>query len=180
MTWPASGPGRLLERSGDAAPRGMTVQDRTRLIGRLRHFSMHRELGPRDLMTWPASGPGRLLERSGDVAPRGTTVQDRTRLIGRLRHFPRTMPSTSPGKYRRSHGSSCRSLMSWKSRRIGLDALTPGSTVPILALLPVNRGNHYRSGTMRSCLLSSGAWGAFPSGPPRPVQIETKLSILKI
>src|SRR5690606_30450421 len=36
MTLPASGPGRLLERSGDAAPRGMTVQDRTRLIGRLR------------------------------------------------------------------------------------------------------------------------------------------------
>ena len=38
MTWPASGPGRLLERNGDAAPRGMTVHDRTRLIGRLRHF----------------------------------------------------------------------------------------------------------------------------------------------
>ena len=37
MTWPASGPGRLLERNGDVAPRGMTVQDRTRLIGRLRH-----------------------------------------------------------------------------------------------------------------------------------------------
>src|SRR5690606_4529042 len=38
MTWPASGPGRLLERSGDAAPRGMTVHDRTRLTGRLRLF----------------------------------------------------------------------------------------------------------------------------------------------
>ena len=38
MTRPASGPGRLLERNGDVAPRGMTVQDRTRLIGRLRHF----------------------------------------------------------------------------------------------------------------------------------------------
>src|SRR3546814_17613180 len=35
MTLPASGPGRLLERSGDAATRGMTVQDRTRLIGRI-------------------------------------------------------------------------------------------------------------------------------------------------
>ncbi len=32
MTLPASGPGRLLERRGDAAPRGMTVQDRTRLM----------------------------------------------------------------------------------------------------------------------------------------------------
>ncbi len=35
MAWPALGPGRLLERCGDAAPRGMTVHDRTRLIGRL-------------------------------------------------------------------------------------------------------------------------------------------------
>jgi hypothetical protein len=38
MTWPASGPGRLLERIGDDAPRGMTVHDRTRLTGRLRHL----------------------------------------------------------------------------------------------------------------------------------------------
>src|SRR3546814_19131259 len=37
MTLPASGPGRLLESSGDAAPRGMTVHDRHRLIGRLPH-----------------------------------------------------------------------------------------------------------------------------------------------
>src|SRR5690606_14707962 len=35
---PAVSPGRLLERSGDATPRGMTVQDRTRLIGRRRHL----------------------------------------------------------------------------------------------------------------------------------------------
>ncbi len=34
---PAEPPGRLLERTGDRAPRGMTVHDRTRLIGRLRH-----------------------------------------------------------------------------------------------------------------------------------------------
>ncbi|GEM_PF-2540904 len=38
MAWPASGPGRLLERYGDVAPRGMTVHDKTRLIGRLRRF----------------------------------------------------------------------------------------------------------------------------------------------
>lgn len=38
MARPASGPGRLLERIGDGTPRGMTVQDRTRLIGRLRAF----------------------------------------------------------------------------------------------------------------------------------------------
>ena len=37
MARPAPGPGRLLERIGDGAPRGMTVHDRTRLIGRLRH-----------------------------------------------------------------------------------------------------------------------------------------------
>ncbi len=35
MSWPATSPGRLLERIGDDAPRGMTVHDRTRLIGRL-------------------------------------------------------------------------------------------------------------------------------------------------
>lgn len=35
MAWPALDPGRLLERYGDVAPRGMTVHDRTRLIGRL-------------------------------------------------------------------------------------------------------------------------------------------------
>lgn len=39
MAWPASGPGRLLERHGDVAPRRMTVHDRTRLTGRLRRFS---------------------------------------------------------------------------------------------------------------------------------------------
>ncbi len=35
MTLPASLPGWLLEPCGDAGPRGMTVQDRTRLIGQL-------------------------------------------------------------------------------------------------------------------------------------------------
>ena len=38
MSRPAMSPGRLLERNGDVAPRGMTVHDRTRLIGRLRAF----------------------------------------------------------------------------------------------------------------------------------------------
>lgn len=38
MLRPAVSPGRLLERNGDVAPRGMTVHDRTRLTGRLRHF----------------------------------------------------------------------------------------------------------------------------------------------
>ena len=32
--------GRLLERAGNRAPRGMTVHDRTRLIGQL-HFVSH-------------------------------------------------------------------------------------------------------------------------------------------
>ena len=35
MAWPALDAGRLLERTGDRAPRGMTVLDRTRLTGRL-------------------------------------------------------------------------------------------------------------------------------------------------
>ena len=38
MVRPVPHPGRLLERNGDVAPRGMTVHDRTRLTGRLRHF----------------------------------------------------------------------------------------------------------------------------------------------
>ncbi len=38
MAWPALDPGRLLERCGDVAPRRMTVHDRTRLTGRLRHL----------------------------------------------------------------------------------------------------------------------------------------------
>ncbi len=38
MAWPALGSGRLLEEGGDAFPRGMTVHDRTRLIGRLPPF----------------------------------------------------------------------------------------------------------------------------------------------
>ncbi len=46
MTRPASGPGRLLERIGDDAPRGMTVHDRTRLTGRLRHLLKTRLISP--------------------------------------------------------------------------------------------------------------------------------------
>ena len=51
MPRPAVSPGRLLERSGDAAPRGMTVYDRTRLIGRLRHCFPGLRLGnPQSLL----------------------------------------------------------------------------------------------------------------------------------
>ena len=35
MAWLALLPGRLLERTGNSAPRGMVAHDRTRLIGRL-------------------------------------------------------------------------------------------------------------------------------------------------
>lgn len=51
MAWPALGPGRLLERCGNAAPRGMTVHDRTRLIGRL---PIHRGM-PRHAPRYPVS-----------------------------------------------------------------------------------------------------------------------------
>ena len=44
----------MLERTGDGAPRGMTVHDRTRLIGRLRHLLQ-------------ITGP--VLERKGGDAP---------------------------------------------------------------------------------------------------------------
>jgi len=37
MTLLAESAGRLLEYTGNCAPRGMTVHDRTRLIGRLPH-----------------------------------------------------------------------------------------------------------------------------------------------
>ena len=38
MAWLALFPGRLLERMGNHAPRGMTVHDRTRLTGQLLFF----------------------------------------------------------------------------------------------------------------------------------------------
>ena len=58
MAWPASGPGRLLERYGDVAPRGMTVHDKTRLIGRLRRF--HRLAGDESpkVLRCKTLGPG--------------------------------------------------------------------------------------------------------------------------
>jgi len=60
MAWPASGPGRLLERYGDVAPRGMTVHDKTRLIGRLRRF--HRLPGDESpkVLRSKTLGPGPL------------------------------------------------------------------------------------------------------------------------
>ncbi len=61
MAWPASGPGRLLERCGDVAPRGMTVHDKTRLIGRLRRFFRHDEKSPRVC--------------SANLGPRATSAQ---------------------------------------------------------------------------------------------------------
>ena len=81
MTRPASGPGRLLERIGDDAPRGMTVQDRTRLIGRLRHFSWlcqenptlaSQTLGPAMFIHIPAAvaAPPGLKGAAADVGPR--------------------------------------------------------------------------------------------------------------
>ncbi len=35
MAWPALLPGRLLQADGDVGRRGMTVHDKTRLIGQL-------------------------------------------------------------------------------------------------------------------------------------------------
>lgn len=61
MAWPASGPGRLLERCGDVAPRGMTVHDKTRLIGRLRRFFRHDEKIPKVC--------------SANLGPRATSAQ---------------------------------------------------------------------------------------------------------
>jgi len=61
MAWPASGPGRLLERCGDVAPRGMTVHDKTRLIGRLRRFFRHDEKSPKVY--------------SANLGPRATSAQ---------------------------------------------------------------------------------------------------------
>src|SRR5690606_10811060 len=77
MPRPAVSPGRLLERRGDAAPRGMTVQDRTRLIGRLRtsFHGLPRSCGaggvgalPADVM---ARSPGRCSLRSAAASGAG-------------------------------------------------------------------------------------------------------------
>ncbi len=45
MTLLAEPAGRLLERTGNRAPRGMTVHDRTRLIGQL-HFISEKIVEP--------------------------------------------------------------------------------------------------------------------------------------
>ena len=58
MPWPAVSPGRLLERSGDAAPRGMIAHDRTRLIGRLRHYLIARSAMELPKFAAQISGPG--------------------------------------------------------------------------------------------------------------------------
>ena len=69
MPRPAVSPGRLLERTGDGAPRGMTVHDRTRLTGRLRHLiriaNRSRDHGspasPGFLMCWRPPGQVRAM-----------------------------------------------------------------------------------------------------------------------
>ena len=60
MARPASGPGRLLERNGDVAPRGMTVHDRTRLIGRLRRFHLRFALDETPKVCFANFGPRAL------------------------------------------------------------------------------------------------------------------------
>jgi hypothetical protein len=69
MAWPASLPGRLLEPCGDVRPRGMTVHDRTRLIGRL-FFLMPRRAYVIDVGTSVAYieyGPRRDVVFSEDI-----------------------------------------------------------------------------------------------------------------
>src|SRR5690606_41397802 len=56
MPRPAESPGRLLERIGDDAPRGMTVHDRTRLTGRLRHLKSKCPKHGDRMIASPASG----------------------------------------------------------------------------------------------------------------------------
>jgi len=48
MAWLALFPGRLLEPMSNHGPRGMTVHDRTRLIGQLLHFSLDRLESPQN------------------------------------------------------------------------------------------------------------------------------------
>ena len=66
---PAEPPGRLLERRGDPAPRGMTVHDRTRLIGRLRQlFRLQAEKFPK--IAQQTLGPGPLPSESPRLSAR--------------------------------------------------------------------------------------------------------------
>ncbi len=58
MTLPASGPGRLLEPRSDAWPRGMIAPDKTRLIGRLRHFWSESGNEERERGTGNGGSPG--------------------------------------------------------------------------------------------------------------------------
>ena len=50
MTLLAEPAGRLLERTGNRAPRGMTVHDRTRLIGQLHFISEKTEVDYRVML----------------------------------------------------------------------------------------------------------------------------------
>src|SRR5690606_16435992 len=72
MPRPAVPPGRLLERIGDDAPRGMTAHDRTRLIGRLRHLSPGP--GARTLAAPRPRGPAAPRPRGPAASGAATTV----------------------------------------------------------------------------------------------------------
>jgi hypothetical protein len=71
MSWPATLPGRLLERIGDDAPRGMIAQDRTRLTGRLRPSAFHALHGKPPWFCDANHGPRATLPDSSPAPSRG-------------------------------------------------------------------------------------------------------------
>lgn len=147
MTRPASGPGRLLERIGDDAPRGMIAHDRTRLTGRLRPFRTLRSpsgVGPRD--------PWRGLRR---VRLGGSRILATMRLGER---WPTTEPADTPARPLSNPPVAPRG--SWRERPMTRSALGTG-----------RRGGSRVSATMRleqRWLTTGPGWraGSAPFGHP--------------
>ena len=63
--------GRLLERMGNHAPRGMIVHDRTRLIGRLRRFPWLRQGNLEVDFATSGPAPGTRIPAPVEVPPKG-------------------------------------------------------------------------------------------------------------
>ena len=92
MPRPAVSPGRLLERIGDDAPRGMTVHDKTRLIGRLRHILVGcaqknpkvcaANLGSHCALPYPASAAREPPPNLGGITSRFTASREQVQQTG--------------------------------------------------------------------------------------------------
>ncbi len=141
MAWPAPDPGRLLERGGDAAPRGMTAAARKcrqnpayrpapPLLRRTRALAWGASTGP------PRRSPARK-RRMRPIAMRGPRLPGR-RQGGRVRRRP-SMPHLGcpvtrarprrGGERGASHAGGC-ARCRWPTRAAGVRASRPVGAIP--------------------------------------------------